>query len=174
MIGSSSHKTSSRRRFGQGDTLGTGACARAWFAVNRTWAPSIPAGKRTDCHTLHEYPPLDAAHVFLLAKAAGGIRLRFMLKFVSTGLGLATFSPRSDTFPTTISRDRNRLQNHSGHAALGRPFNPAQGLRALAHGQAHGGSGKDDRSHGSERGNRSTAHPVGVGDLASFLLPDFR
>src|SRR5258708_36030310 len=33
-------------------------------------------------------------------------------------------------------RDRNRLQNHSGHAALGRPFNLAQGLRALARGQA--------------------------------------
>jgi len=36
-----------------------------------------------------------------------------------------------------------------GHAALGRPFNPAQSLRALALGQAHGGPSKDDRSHGS-------------------------
>jgi hypothetical protein len=61
-------------------------------------------------------------------------------------------------------RDRNRFQDYSGHASLGRPFNPAQGLGALAHGQAHGGSGKNDRSHGSERGNRSTVHPVGVGD----------
>src|SRR6266852_8236519 len=68
-------------------------------------------------------------------------------------------------------RDRNRLQNYSGHAALGRPFNPAQGLRALAHGQAHGGSGKDDRSHGPERGNRSTVHPVGVGDRPWVILP---
>jgi hypothetical protein len=69
-------------------------------------------------------------------------------------------------------RDRNRLQNHSGHAALGRPINPAQGLRgALAHGQAHGGSGKDDRSHGSERENRSTVHPVGVGDRPWVILP---
>ena len=68
-------------------------------------------------------------------------------------------------------RDRNRLQNYSGHAALGRPFNPAQGLRALAHGQAHGGSGKDDRSHGSERENCSTIHPVGVGDRPWVILP---
>ena len=46
-----------------------------------------------------------------------------------------------------------------------------QGLRALAHGQAHGCSGKDDRSHGSERENRSTVHPVGVGDRPWVILP---
>ena len=70
-------------------------------------------------------------------------------------------------------RDWDRLQNYSGHAALGRRFNPAQDLRALAHGQAHGGSGKDDRSHGSQRGNRSTAHPLGVGDRPWVILPLF-
>ena len=68
-------------------------------------------------------------------------------------------------------RDRNRLQDYSRHAALGRPLNPAQGLRALAHGQAHGGSGKDDRGYGSEPGNRSTVHPVGVGDRPGVILP---
>ena len=67
--------------------------------------------------------------------------------------------------------DRNRLQNHSGHAALGRPFNPAQGLRALAHGQAHGGPSQDDRGHGSERENRSRSHSVGVGDRPWVILP---
>ena len=51
--------------------------------------------------------------------------------------------------------------------AQGRP----DSLRALAHGQAHGGSGKDDRSHGSERENRSTVHPVGVGDRPWVILP---
>ena len=56
-----------------------------------------------------------------------------------------------------------------GHAALGRPFNPAQSLRALALGQAHGGPSKDDRSHGSKRGNRS-AHPVSVGDRPWVIL----
>ena len=68
-------------------------------------------------------------------------------------------------------RDRNRFQNHSGHAALGRPFNPAQGLRALAHGQAHGGPSQDDRGHGSERENRSRAHSLGVGDRPWVILP---
>jgi integrase len=33
---------------------------------------------------------------------------------------------------TSFLVDRNRPQNDSGHAALGRPFSPAQGLRALA------------------------------------------
>jgi hypothetical protein len=51
------------------------------------------------------------------------------------------------------------------------PFNLAQGLRALAHGQAHGGSGKDDRSHGPEPRNRSTVHPIGVGDRPWVILP---
>ena len=55
---------------------------------------------------------------------------------------------------------------------MGRPFDPAQGLRALAHGQAHGGSGKDDRRHGSERGNCSTVHPVGVGDLPWVIFSE--
>jgi hypothetical protein len=68
-------------------------------------------------------------------------------------------------------RDRNRLQDYSGHAALGGSFNPAQGLRALTHGQAHGGSGKDDRRHGPERRNRSTVHPVIVGDRPWAILP---
>ena len=54
---------------------------------------------------------------------------------------------------------------------MGRPFNPAQSLRALAHGKVHGGSGKDDRSHGSERRNRSTAYPLGVGDRPWVILP---
>jgi len=67
----------------------------------------------------------------------------------------------------------NRLQDDPRHAALGRPFNPAQGLRALAHGQAHGGSGKDDRRHVSEPGNCSTVHPVDVGDRPWAILPVF-
>lgn len=45
-------------------------------------------------------------------------------------------------------RDRNRLQNHSGHAALGRSFHPAQGLRALAHGQANGGPSQEIEAMG--------------------------
>jgi integrase len=52
------------------------------------------------------------------------------------------------------------------------PFNPAQGLRALANGQAQGGSGKDDRRHGSERGNCSTVHPIGVGDRPWVIFSD--
>jgi hypothetical protein len=46
-----------------------------------------------------------------------------------------------------------------------------KGLRALAHGHAHGGSGKDDRSHGFEREDSSTVHPVGVGDRPWVILP---
>jgi hypothetical protein len=61
-----------------------------------------PANALTGRRTLHEYTPLHAAHVFLSAKAADGIRLRFVLKFGSSGLGLAKFSLRSAAFPKTI------------------------------------------------------------------------
>src|SRR5580698_767178 len=80
--------------------------------------------------------------------------------------------PQSQTCTNFVpGGNRHRLQDHSGHAAVGRPFNPAQSLRALAHGKVHGGSGKDDRSHGSERRNRSTAYPLGVGDRPWVILP---
>ena len=55
---------------------------------------------------------------------------------------------------------------------VGQTLNPAQGLRALAHGEAHGGSGKDDRSHKSERGNCSTAHSLTVGYRPWVISPD--
>ena len=51
------------------------------------------------------------------------------------------------------------------------PSIPAQGLRALSHGQADGGSSKDDRGHGSKRENRSKSHSVGVGDRPRVILP---
>jgi hypothetical protein len=80
--------------------------------------------------------------------------------------------PQSQTRINLVpSRDRNRLQNHSGHVALGRPFSPAQGLRALAHGQAHGGPIQNDRGYGSDRENRSRSHSVGVGDRPWVILP---
>ena len=51
---------------------------------------------------------------------------------------------------------------------------PSIMLKVYAHSRMdkrHGGSGKDDRSHGPERGNRSTVHSVGVGDRPWVILP---
>src|ERR1700674_1981029 len=75
----------------------------------------------------------------------------------------------SDSYSRTIwvlqkLHDFSGLQkapDHSGHAALGGPFNPAESLHPLAHGQAHGGPSQEDRGHGSDAQQKVVTDELG-------------
>ena len=77
-----------------------------------------------------------------------------------------------------LGPDRNRSEDDSRYAALGRRWNANVDLRSQPHGQAPGSTGQDGRSYRLKR-SHATHDSVAVGDQAVgdfivFPLPNFR